>query len=179
MVSAPSGCGKDTLLAEAFRQEPRLTRSVSATTRAPREGEVNGRDYIFMTERDFKLLIELNGLVEYTNYVGSFYGTPKAELGNLLAAKDGVVLKIETEGAARVKAMFPESVSVFIMPPSEAELERRLRSRGTDTEEKIKQRLAVAKSEMALAENYDRVVVNDDLDTAVNEFLAIFREYSS
>lgn len=175
VVSAPAGCGKDTILAELFKKTDAAGYAVSATTRAPREGEINGVHYHFLTREDFSEKIKLGEVLEYTEYCGNFYGTLKKSVDELVLSGKDAVLKIEVEGAMNIKKMFPEACLVFILPPSLEVLEKRLRGRGTETEEKIRERTLQAKNELEFAKNYDYLVVNDDLDEAVEDLLAIFR----
>jgi guanylate kinase len=178
IVSAPAGCGKDSILEGAFKICNNLHYSVSATSRAPREGEQEGVHYFFKTREEFALLIENNELLEYTEYAGNFYGTPREYIPKMLDAGKNVVLKIEVEGAANIKKLFPDCVLVFILPPSFDELERRLRKRGSETEETIKKRVGIAKIEMSFVKNYDYVIINASLEEAVRDFAAIVRAES-
>lgn len=175
VVSAPAGCGKDTILSEMFKLTDTAGYAVSATTRAPREGEVNGVHYHFLTREEFERKIAEKEVLEYTEYCGNYYGTLKKSVNDLLEKGKDAVLKIEVEGAMNIKAMFPEACLVFILPPSWEVLEKRLRDRGTETEEKIVERTKQARSEVEYAKNYDYLIVNDDLDNAVKDMLAILR----
>lgn len=175
VVSAPAGCGKDTILNELFKKTDTAGYAVSATTRAPREGEVDGVHYHFLTKEDFSLLIDSGEVLEYAEYCGNYYGTLKRSVEDLLEKGKDAVLKIEVEGALNIKKMFPHACLVFILPPSWEELERRLRGRGTETEETIIKRIAQAKVEFESAVNYDYLVVNDNLDEAVDDLAAVFR----
>lgn len=175
VVSAPAGCGKDTILNELFKKTDKAGYAVSATTRAPREGEVNGVHYHFLTREDFLEKINQGEVLEYTEYCGNFYGTLKKSVENLVLSGKDAVLKIEVEGAMNIKKQFPDACLIFILPPSLAVLEQRLRGRGTETEEKIVERTLQAKNELKFAKNYDYLVVNDDLNAAVEDVLAIFR----
>ena len=175
VVSAPAGCGKDTILNELFKKTDKAGYAVSATTRAPREGEINGVHYHFLTREDFSEKIKRGEVLEYTEYCGNFYGTLKKSVDDLILSGKDAVLKIEVEGAMNLKKMFPEACLVFILPPSLEILEKRLRGRGTETEEKIRERTLQAKNELAFAKNYDYLVVNDDLNEAVEDVLAVFR----
>lgn len=173
IVSAPSGCGKDSILEELAQCGRPFQRSVSVTTRAPRENEVHGVDYLFLSEDDFQILIETDGLLEYAEFGKHYYGTPKAPVDEWLAEGKTVILKIETQGADKVRAMYPDAVAIFVVPPSLEELEKRLRGRGTDSEDSIRIRLQTAREELKKAESYQYVVVNDDLKTAAQTVLAI------
>ena len=175
VVSAPAGCGKDTILNELFKKTDACGYAVSATTRAPRDGEINGVHYHFLTREEFKTKIERGDVLEYTEYCGNYYGTLKKSVDELLSQGKDAVLKIEVEGAMNIKKQFPKACLVFILPPSREVLENRLRSRGTETEDKIRERTKQAFTELSYAENYDYLIVNDDLDTAVDDMLAAFR----
>ena len=175
VVSAPAGCGKDTILEQALKANGNLFYSVSATSRAMRPGETDGVSYFFKTREQFEQMIKDGELLEYTEYVGNYYGTPRKAVMDMLEAGKDVVLKIEIEGAANVRRMFPGCTMVFILPPSFAELERRLHKRGTETEEVIKQRLETARRELKFAENYDYLITNAALEDAVDDFLAVVR----
>lgn len=173
VVSAPAGCGKDTILEQVLKKDSNIFYSVSATTRAPRDGEIDGVHYRFLTRERFEELIKDNEVLEYTEYCGNYYGTPKQAVIDMLSQGKDVVLKIEVEGAMNIKRIFPECVLIFILPPSLSELERRLRKRGTETEEKIIERTRQAKTELSFAKDYDYVVVNGDLDKAVDDLLTV------
>ena len=147
--------------------------SVSATTRAPREGEVNGKDYHFIAADEFHKMIEEDAFLEYAEYVGNFYGTPKKYVDEAMEQGRDVILDIEIQGAMQVCAKRPETVRIFIAPPSWEELERRLTARGTDTPEKIQKRLLRAKVEMKTAGDYNYFVINDTVENAVDELRAI------
>lgn len=170
VVSAPSGCGKGTLLAEVLKNDS-FYYSVSATTRAPREGEVNGVNYHFTSKEDFEKLIASGGVLEYAQYCGNYYGTPRKAVEDKLAEGRDVILEIEVQGAMKIKQSCPEAVFVFILPPSVATLKERLEKRGTETADVIAKRVAEARGEIEKAYNYDYVIVNDDLDAAVSEFI--------
>lgn len=175
VVSAPAGCGKDTILEQVLAKTENIGYSVSATTRAPRPGEVDGVHYFFRTRESFERMISEGAILEYTEYVGNYYGTPRKGVEDMLAAGRDVILKIETEGAMNIKRLFPDSCLVFILPPSMAELERRLRKRGTEDEETILRRTAQARNEIGAAVNYDYFVVNDRLEEAVDDLIAVIR----
>lgn len=175
VVSAPAGCGKDTILEQVLAKESNVGYSVSATTRAPRPGEVDGTHYFFLTREKFEQMIADNAVLEYTEYCGNYYGTPRKGVEEMLAQGKDVVLKIEVEGAMNIKKMFPDCCLVFILPPSMQELERRLRKRGTEDEETILRRTAQAREEIDTAINYDYFVVNDALEDAVQDLLAVIR----
>ena len=169
ILSAPSGCGKDTLFREICKTRNDCVESVSATTRAPREGEVEGVNYFFKTEDEFRKMIDNDGLLEYARYNNCYYGTPVD--GVEKAIKDGKVcfLIIEVQGAQSIMKMRPDCVSIFLLPPSMEVLERRLHRRETNDPEDIKRRLALAEYEIELSSLYKYKVVNDDLNDAVNK----------
>lgn len=175
VVSAPAGCGKDTILNELFKKTDKAGYAVSATTRVPREGEVNGVHYHFLTRGEFERRIAEKEVLEYTEYCGNYYGTLRKSVNDLLEQGKDAVLKIEVEGAMNIKKAFPEACLVFILPPSWEVLEKRLRDRGTETEDKIVERTAQARREVEFAANYDYLIVNDDLSEAVDDLLAVFR----
>ena len=172
-----SGVGKGTIMKELLRRDPNIRLSVSNTTREPRDGEIDGVHYRFVTREEFLALADADGYIEYAEYCDNLYGTPKQHVEELLAAGYDVFLEIEVQGGLQVMEQFPDVLSIFILPPSIEELENRLRGRGTETEEVIRQRLAGAKNELAVAQQYRFRVVNDDLNTAVNEVLDILQRY--
>lgn len=173
VISAPAGCGKDTILEQALKKNGNLFYSVSATTRAIRPGETDGASYYFKSRDQFEDMIKNGQLLEYTEYCGNYYGTPKKTVTDMLDGGKDVILKIEVEGAANVKRIFPEAVSIFVLPPSINELDRRLHKRGTEDEPTIKKRLETARTELSFAENYDYVIVNGELEKAVEDFLSV------
>lgn len=175
VVSAPAGCGKDTILEQVLSRCENVGYSVSATTRAPRPGEVDGVHYHFRTREQFEQMIADSAVLEYTEYCGNYYGTPRKAVEDMLAEGKDVILKIEVEGAMNIRKLFPECCLVFILPPSMQELERRLRKRGTEDEETILRRTAQARTEIDIAVNYDYFVVNDELDVAVDDLIAVIR----
>ena len=169
VVSGFSGAGKGTVVNAIMNTYDDYALSVSATTRKPREGEIDGASYFFKTTEEFKSMIDNNELLEYANYVGNYYGTPKSYVENKLRDGYNVILEIESVGAFNVKKIFPEAVLTFIIPPSADELERRLRGRGTEEDAVIKARLAKACTEAEGVENYDYIVVNDNVSDCVSE----------
>ena len=173
VLSAPSGCGKSTLTRRLLELRPGLRFSVSATTRAPRVGETDGVDYYFIDRDTFRRMIENDEFLEYAQYVDNSYGTPRAPVEREMAAGRDVLLDIETNGALQVMRRCPEAVTVFLMPPSFEELERRLTTRGKDNPEVIARRLEEAKRECLLADRYAYNIVNDDVERAAGEFGAI------
>lgn len=173
VLSGPSGAGKSTVIAHLLKTLDKAYFSVSATTRAPREGEVDGVDYHFLSREQFEELIARGELLEHAEYVGNYYGTPAGPVNEKLAAGYDVLLDIETQGAEQVMANRPDAVSVFLFPPGFDVLEQRLRSRGTDSEEKIQARLAQARVECRRAGLYRYIVINDLIENACSEALAI------
>ncbi len=174
VVSAPSGCGKGTILSEILKEDGYYY-SVSATTRNPREGEVDGVNYHFISKEEFQKRISENGMLEYAQYCGNYYGTPKKEVDEMRSKGRDVILEIEVQGAMKVKKLCPDAVFIFIAPPSVAELERRLRKRGTETDEVIAQRVAEAEGEISHAGEYDYVIVNGALEDAIEDFKTVVR----
>ncbi len=175
VVSAPSGGGKGTILKELFKRNSNIKFSVSATTRNPRPGEIDGESYYFIDKNHFEELIVSGKMLEHAEYCGNYYGTPKEPIEK--AVKDGfdIVLEIEVQGGAQIKKKIPDCVSVFITPPSMEVLEKRLRNRGTETDEVIKNRLNTALVEIPHAKDYDYIVVNDELEKAVDELESIIK----
>ena len=176
VFSGPSGTGKDTVLDVLLRETDTVKKSVSATTRAPREGERDGVDYHFISRDQFLSLIERGEMLEYAEYVGNFYGTPLGPVREWTEKGIDVILKIEVQGGAIVREKCPDSIGIFILPPSVEELERRLRGRGTDDEAAVQKRLATAIEEMKCADAYDYTVVNDNVERAVQEIRTILAE---
>ena len=177
VVSGPSGVGKDAVLAPLFSAEmcpPRLRRCITATTRAPRPGEVEGLDYFFLRHEEFEERIAEGFFLEHASFSGRFYGTPKWWVEAELDGGNDVLLKIDVQGALQVRSLAPDAVLVFIAPPSEAELERRLRGRdsGADPDD-LARRLATAREELALARRYDYLVMNERIEQAVEDLRAI------
>lgn len=173
VLSAPSGTGKSTVLAKLLEQRQDIHFSVSMTTRAPREGEVNGVDYHFVERAEFEKAIAEDGFLEYAQYAGNYYGTSRKVISDHLDRGGNVLLEIEVQGAANVMAKCPEAVTIFLAPPSLEELERRLRGRGTDPEAVIRRRLEIARLELQEIPKYQYLVINDTVDHAVNEILSI------
>ncbi|MCQ2425239.1 MAG: guanylate kinase [Lachnospiraceae bacterium] len=180
VVSGCSGAGKGTVLAELFAKADRLSYSVSATTRLPRPGEIDGVNYHFVTKETFEDMIAKGEILEYTTYAGNYYGTPKSELKKTESG-DSLILEIELEGATNVKRMVPDAVTIVIVPPSLEVLENRLRSRGTNTEEDIARRMKQAAVELRHITDYEYIVLNETghADRAADEILAIIRAEQS
>ena len=173
IISGPSGVGKSTVLRELFRDREDLYFSISATTRQPREGEVDGVHYHFIDVDRFRQMIQEDAFLEYAEYVGNFYGTPKRFVDEAMEHGKDVILDIELQGAIQVTSKRPEVVRIFIAPPSWEALEKRLIGRGTDSADKIQKRLVRAKVELQNANTYDYFVINDTVEQAVREINAI------
>ena len=173
IISAPSGTGKSTVIARLMELRGDLYFSVSATTRPRRPGETEGVSYHFMTREDFEWNIGAQNFLEYAEYIGDYYGTPRQPVLDYLAGGNDIILDIDVQGCRQVKKAMPEAISIFLIPPSLEELERRLRNRGTDSEEKMLKRLVRARTELLEKEKYDHTIVNDDVDRAAQEILKI------
>ena len=176
VISGPAGSGKGTVNAHLLSRDD-FVYSVSATTRAPRPGEVDGVNYHFLSREEFLRRIESGDMLEYTEYCGNFYGTPRKEAEAVLESGKNLILEIEVEGAGNVKAKYPDAVLILLLPPSFAVQEQRLRGRGTEAEEKILERLARTREELTMADRYDYVVYNYDgqVEECAEEILAIIR----
>ena len=168
VVSGPSGVGKGTLVKRLCKERDDVVESVSCTTRLPREGEVHGREYFFITKEEFNARIQADDFLEYDNHFENFYGTPKSFVKKQLEEKS-VVLEIDVNGGLSVKKAFPDCALVMIVPPSKEELKARLKGRSSETEEQIEKRLSRLEFELSKQELYDYVIVNDDLETALLE----------
>ncbi len=173
IFSGPSGCGKGTLMKQLMEADPNIHLSVSATTRLPREGEVEGVHYYFLTTQEFEKLIASDGMLEHAAYCDNYYGTPKAAVEQMRDQGKDVFLEIEVQGALQVMEKCPDAVSIFVLPPDLEELKRRLIGRNTEDAETVAKRLAKAREEIEYASRYDHVVVNDDLSEAVDAVRAI------
>ena len=169
VISGSSGVGKGTVIKEFLKKHPDFKLSVSCTTRTPREGEVDGINYFFLTRDEFKQCIERDEFLEWAEFSGNMYGTQKAYVERKLNEGKNLILEIDTQGALKVKSIMPEAQLIFILPPSVEELEARLRGRHTETEEAIQKRLETVKSEMKNAEHFDYKIVNDSIENAVIE----------
>ena len=176
VYTGASGVGKGTIMKMLLERNPNLRLSVSATTRKPRLGEQDGREYYFVSHERFDEMIAENGFLEHAEYVGNKYGTPKEAVFRMLDEGLDVILEIEVKGFLQIKKACPDCVTIFIAPPSFKELQLRLQGRGTESEEVIAERLRIAQEEMQHQYLFDYVVVNDDLERAVNEVLSIIAE---
>jgi guanylate kinase len=176
VITGPSGVGKGTLIKRLLERVPDLALSVSATTRAPREGEVDGTDYHFLTEEQFQERRDAGDFLEFATYSGKHYGTLNSELERCLDKGRSVVLEIEVQGATQVRASKKDSIQIFIAPPDESVLRERLSGRGTDSAEAIDRRLETAKGELAQQDDFNHRIVNDDLDHATAELESIVRQ---
>jgi len=175
VVAAPSGAGKTTLVRLLLEKEPEVHLSISHTTRAPRPGEENGREYHFVAVDHFRGMISRDEFLEWAEVHGNFYGTSKKWISDQLAADRDVLLEIDWQGAQQVRKLFPEAIGIFILPPSMEELTRRLTGRGTDSAEVIERRLAAAQAEMRHVDEFDYVIINDLLDRALDDLRAVVR----
>lgn len=173
VVSGPSGTGKGTVCTQLLREMPELSYSISATTRQPRAGEVDGKTYYFLSKEEFERRIDDGDFLEYANVYGNYYGTPLGKLNERLKQGEDVLLEIDTQGALSVMRRVPEALFIFLLPPSIAELEKRIRGRGSETEESLNRRLGAAKNEIAVGRGYRYVVVNDAVDKAVARIKSI------
>lgn len=175
VLSGPSGSGKGTILHDVMEQETSVMLSVSATTRAPREGEQDGVNYFFLSKEQFEQLIADDGVLEHACYCGNYYGTPRKAVEDAMQNGKDVILEIDVQGALQIKKKFPECVTIFILPPSIEVLEKRLRGRQTEDEATVQKRLSKAKEELLFAAQYDYVIVNGELEAAVEDMKAILR----
>ena len=177
IVSGPSGVGKSTICAAAVKQLDDVRLSVSATTRSKSENEVDGRDYWFISHEEFQERINKQMFLEYAEVFGNFYGTPRDKVEELLKEGRTVILEIDVQGAQQAKRLYPEAIMIFILPPSQKELAKRMNDRGRDEAEIAEKRLDQADDEIAIAwQYYDNMVINDDLENAINEVIEIIRQ---
>jgi guanylate kinase len=168
VLTGPSGVGKGTLMRSLLQRHPELYYSVSVTTRAPRAGEIDGKNYYFISRNKFEQLVAQGELLEWAEFAGNYYGTPREAVLNQIRAGKLVVLEIELEGARQIRTSFPSALSIFILPPSLDELEKRIRGRAQDSDEAIARRLRRAQEEIQAADEFDIQIVNDDFETALN-----------
>ena len=177
VFSGPSGSGKGTILSNFYENyaDDKIKYSVSATTRSPRDGEIDGVNYYFKSKDEFENMIENNEFLEWASFCDNFYGTPKKAVVDMLENGNDVILEIETVGAMNVKNNFPDAVMVFVLPPSVEELKNRLSGRGTETKEVIDKRIETALGELPLAEKYDYILLNDEVESATERFWTIIR----
>ncbi len=175
VITGPSGVGKGTIVKRLRQRHKNLFLSISATTRQPRQGEIDGQDYYFLTVENFKKMIEKLELLEWAEYADNFYGTPKQPVIDRIEAGETVILEIEVIGAREVSHNFPSACKIFILPPSLSILENRLRGRGNDSETAIVKRLTKAKEEIAVSHEFDYQIVNDDLEIAITEIEKILQ----
>jgi len=175
VLSGPSGCGKDTVLSQLIDSNEDIKVSISMTTRAPRAGEIDGVDYYFVTREYFEKKIADGSMLEYAEYNGNYYGTPKAPVDEMLRNGISVVLEIEVQGAEKIRKLYPDAVSVFLLPPSLNALEYRLRTRGTEDEETLAHRLYIGEQEIKRAGEFDYYVINDKIRDALDDFETIIR----
>ena len=169
VLTGPSGVGKGSLVKKLLDKHPNIWLSVSATTRAPRNGEIEGKHYFFLKPSRFQSLVERDGLLEWAEFAGNSYGTPREPVENQIKAGNMVLLEIELEGARQIRKTFQDAFQVFVAPPNFSELEKRIRLRATDSEEAIEKRLNRAKDEIRAQNEFDAVLINDDLDLALLE----------
>ena len=175
VISGPAGSGKSTVINNIISNASEFVYSVSVTTREPREGEIHGKHYYFIDVDNYKKRIELDDFLEYEEYAGNYYGTPKSDIMNHLAEGRNVILEIEVKGAMNIKSKYPDAVLIFLLPPDYRTLEKRLRKRGSESEEKILKRLEIAKWEFEYYYKYDYLVVNNHPETAAGEILNIVK----
>ena len=173
VFSGPSGAGKDTILKRLLEKDKSIRLSISATTRRPRSGEVDGVDYYFVDRNKFIIMQQNDDMLESAEYCGNFYGTPRKPIEKWISEGNNVILEIEVQGGSQIKQKIPECVSIFILPPSLSELEQRLKNRKTESDEVISNRLETAHNEILQAVNYDYAVINDSVESAVDEIINI------
>jgi guanylate kinase len=179
VLTGPSGVGKGTLLRSLLKRHPELYLSVSATTRQPRPGEIDGKHYYFVSREKFEQMVTGGELLEWAEYAGNYYGTPRTPVEQQIQLGQSVILEIELVGARKIHQTFPTALRIFILPPSLTELEKRIRGRGQDSEEAIARRLSRAKAEIEAADEFDLKIVNDDLETALLSIEAAIFEPTS
>ncbi|MCB5195521.1 guanylate kinase [Deefgea salmonis] len=175
VVTAPSGAGKTTLVAALLAADSQVQLSISFTTRPPRDGEINGKDYHFVDRAEFERMIAAGELLEFAEVYGNYYGTSQLWINEVMANGRDILLEIDCQGAEQVRRLFPAAIGIFILPPCLATLENRLRGRGKDSDEVIARRLAVAKEEVNHVDEFDFVIVNEHIDDAVRDMIAVVR----
>lgn len=173
VIAGPSGSGKDSVMKKIFEKQPNIAFSISSITRAMRPGEVEGEKYNFVSRERFEQMLQNDELLEHNVFVGNYYGTPKLPVINCIENGQDILIEVDVNGAAQIREKMPEVVSVFIMPPSLDILKQRLTGRGTDSAEVIQKRLNEALREIKSAKDFDYIIVNDDLETAANNFVAV------
>ena len=173
IITGPSGVGKGTVVKAILKKGINIWLSISATTRKPRNGEVDGKDYYFLTTKKFKEMINNEMFLEWAEFAGNYYGTPINKINEKIKHGNKVILEIEVEGACQVREKFPETIAIFLLPPNKQELEKRIRNRGTDNEESILQRLERADFEMSSSKDFDYVLKNYEIDKTADEILKI------
>ena len=175
ILTGPSGVGKGTVVKEILGKEKNFWLSIYATTREPREGEEDGENYYFLNQEKFKEMIEQDLFLEWAQFAGNYYGTPVSSVNEKIKQGFTVLLEIEVEGAMQIKEKFPESLSIFLLPPDKAELERRIRNRGTEKEESIKKRLLRASYEISVSNQFDFVLTNHNVDETAKEIIKLIK----
>ena len=175
ILTGPSGVGKGTVIQEILDKDKNIWLSISATTREPREGEKEGENYYFLNQGKFKEMIEQNLFLEWAQFAGNYYGTPLSSVNQKIKKGFTVLLEIEVEGAKQIKEKFPDSLSIFLLPPDKAELERRIRNRGTEKEEAIKKRLLRANYEISASNQFDFALTNHNVDETVKRIIKLIR----
>ena len=169
VLTGPSGVGKGTIVRKILDNHSDVWLSISATTRQPRSGEIDGHHYLFLEKKDFLKIIDKDGFLEWASFSNNFYGTPKKIVKEKIQEGINVLLEIELEGARQIRKTFPDALQIFLAPPSLSELENRIRGRGTESEDSIKDRLAIANIEITARKEFDAVVINEDIDIAFRE----------
>ncbi len=173
VITGPSGVGKGTIVRKILHNHSDVWLSISATTRKPRSGEIEGEHYLFLEKKDFQTIIDKEGFLEWASFSNNFYGTPKKIVKEKIEKGINVLLEIELQGARQIRKTFPDALQIFLAPPDLIELEKRIRGRGTESEESIRDRLAIANEEIIAKEEFDAVVINKDIDKALNEIEAL------
>ena len=173
VITGPSGVGKGTIVRSLLKSHPNLYLSISATTRKPRAGEIEEIDYCFLSRQEFESAIANREFIEWAEYAGNYYGTPKVKIEEQIALGNSIILEIEVVGARKIAAIFPDALRIFILPPSIEELEQRIKARGKNSEESIARRIAIAKTEINASDEFDYTIVNDDLEKAIAKVEAI------